>query len=68
MLFKGPNYDKKEYGSFLMKQINETDFKRSTEKIENKQKVEVGSIFGGQGGPERLKMIKYIDQNLGIES
>jgi hypothetical protein len=28
----------------------------------------VGSIFGGQGGPERLKMIKYIDQNLGIES
>ena len=28
----------------------------------------MGSIFGGQGGPERLKMIKYIDQNLGIES
>jgi hypothetical protein len=29
VLFKGPNYDKKEYGNFLMRQINESDYKRT---------------------------------------
>lgn len=30
MLFKGSNYDKKEYANFLVKQINETDYRKST--------------------------------------
>ena len=39
VLFKGPNYDKREYGNYLVKQINETDYRKNNEKIENKQKV-----------------------------